>query len=105
MGEFVVNRLHDRQHYIEADQVGQCQRTDRVIAAKLHALVDLCCAGISFGPARKSLIDHRRLPARQSAKQATRYGQDIPTAIKKVINKSETAISITARFAASRATN
>src|SRR5262249_54311869 len=36
--EALVEDLHHRQHRVETDQIGECQGSDRVIAAELHAL-------------------------------------------------------------------
>src|SRR5690606_5258128 len=36
-----VQHLHDRQLDVEADQVAQGERADRMVAAELHRLVDL----------------------------------------------------------------
>jgi hypothetical protein len=52
-----VKDLHNRQQHIEADHIGKGKRTDRVIAAKLHPLIDIgrtcgsraMCA-LLFGP-------------------------------------------------------
>src|SRR6185369_1039521 len=39
--EAFVEDLHHRQHRVEPDEIGQRQRPDRMVAAELHAGVDL----------------------------------------------------------------
>lgn len=43
--ELAVQHLGDRQHHIEADEVGERQWAHRVIATKLHVLIDFFGGG------------------------------------------------------------
>jgi hypothetical protein len=61
IAELVVNGLHDRQQHIEPNQVGQGQRTHRVIATERHALVDFRRASPSAGTKKASLIIGSRI--------------------------------------------
>ena len=54
-----VEHFHHRQHGVEADHVGERQRTNRVIAAELHAGVDVLGAGDALLQGEDRFVDHR----------------------------------------------
>ena len=54
-----MQHFHDGQHHIQTDQVGQRQRSDGMVAAQLHALVDLDGTGHAVLQREDSLVDHR----------------------------------------------
>ncbi len=61
--EAVVEGFEDRQQGVQADQVGQGQRADRLVAAQAHAGVDVLGAGQAFLEHQDRLVDHRHQDA------------------------------------------
>ena len=59
VAELFVQHFHDGEVDIVADEVGQSQRTHRVVGAKLHALVDVLSRSDAVGQDAHSLVDHR----------------------------------------------
>ncbi len=57
--EALVEHFHHRQHGVEPDQVGERQRADRVVAAELHAGIDLLRRRDAFLQREDRLVDHR----------------------------------------------
>src|SRR5262249_53642756 len=57
--EALIEHIHDRQHGIEPDQVGQRQRPDRMVATELHAGIDLFGTRNSLLQREDRLVNHR----------------------------------------------
>src|SRR5882672_6869273 len=57
--EPVLQHLHDREAHIEADQIGERQRSERVIHAELHHLIDRFGRGDALVHAEDRFVDHR----------------------------------------------
>src|SRR6267143_23298 len=57
--QLVLQHLHDREADVEADQIGECERTERVIHAEFHHLIDTFGGRDSILHAEDRLIDHR----------------------------------------------
>src|SRR6266852_3000763 len=56
--EPVLKHLEDREAHVEPDQVGERQRTQRMIHAELHHLIDPCGGCDSILHAEDRLVDH-----------------------------------------------
>src|SRR5438093_215041 len=57
--EPVLQHLHDREAHVEADQVGECQGTERVIHAELHHLIDRLRRRDALVHTEDRFVDHR----------------------------------------------
>src|SRR6267143_4877905 len=57
--EPVLQHLHDREAHVESDQIGERQRTERVIHAELHHLIDRFGRGDALVYAEDRFVDHR----------------------------------------------
>ena len=59
VAELFVQHFHDGKVDVVTNEVGQSQRTHRVVGAQHHALVDVLSAGDAVGEDADSLVDHR----------------------------------------------
>jgi hypothetical protein len=66
--------LHDRKEHIEPNQVGQRQRTNRMVAAELHPFVYVLRTGISLREDKNCFVDHRQQHAIDDEAGCTFYG-------------------------------
>ena len=57
--ETVVEGFENRQYGVQADQVRQCQRADRLVATQAHAGVDVLGTGQAFLKHQDRFVDHR----------------------------------------------
>src|SRR5882762_3619145 len=57
--EPVLKHLHDREAHVETDQVGERQRTERVVHAELHHLIDRLRRRDALVHAEDRFVDHR----------------------------------------------
>src|SRR5213593_171495 len=55
----VLQHLHDREAYVEANQIGEGQRTERVIHAELHHLIDRLRRRYALVYTEDRFVDHR----------------------------------------------
>src|ERR1700758_5755537 len=54
--EIAVEHVHDREEHVEADQVGKRERSERMVAAQLHPVVDLLRARYPFRVQKHRLV-------------------------------------------------
>src|SRR5882762_4458777 len=57
--EPVLQHLHDREAHVETDQIGERQRTERVVHAELHHLIDRLRRRDALVHAEDRFVDHR----------------------------------------------
>src|SRR6267378_4191929 len=61
--EPVLQHFHDREAYVEADQIGERERTERMIHAELHHLIDRLRCSDAFVHTKDRFVDHRHQDA------------------------------------------
>src|SRR5258706_10797039 len=68
--EPVLQHLHDREAHVETDQIGERQRTERMIHAELHHLIDRLRRRDALVHPEDPFVDHRHKdPARHESRR------------------------------------
>src|SRR6185503_1653835 len=85
VAEVAREHVHDRDAYIETDEVGEAQRTDRMRHAKRHHLVDVLGGPDLFVERTERLVDHRHEDAvRDEPRAVRRHDRRLPELLREI---------------------